>query len=49
VLFCAAVFIAFVIATPFLKKMAALDRVEVEDLTREDEPGAFDAEPEDRR
>jgi POT family proton-dependent oligopeptide transporter len=48
VLFCGAVFVAFLIATPFLRKMAALDRVETEDLTREDEPGAFDAEPEDR-
>jgi POT family proton-dependent oligopeptide transporter len=50
VLFCGVVFVGFLIATPFLKNMAALDKVEIEDLTREDEPGAFDAEPErDRR
>jgi POT family proton-dependent oligopeptide transporter len=49
VLFCAAVFVGFVIATPFLRRMAALDEVEPDDLTREDEPGAFDAEPDERR
>ncbi|MDT8437439.1 MAG: peptide MFS transporter [Wenzhouxiangellaceae bacterium] len=43
VLFCGVVFVAFLIATPFLRKMAALDRAP-EDLTREDEPGAFEGE-----
>ena len=45
VIFCAAVGVAFLIATPFLKKMAALDEVAPEDITREDEPGAYEADP----
>jgi POT family proton-dependent oligopeptide transporter len=40
VIFCGVVFIGFLIATPFLKKMAALDKVEAH--VREDEPGAFE-------
>ena len=43
VIFCGAVGIAFLIATPYLKKMAGLEQ-KPEDLTREDEPGAFDAD-----
>jgi len=43
VLFCGAVFVAFLIATPFLRRMAALDHVE-DQYTREDEPGAFEGE-----
>lgn len=43
VIFCGVVFIAFLIATPFLKKMAALDHVK-DEYTREDEPGAFEGE-----
>ena len=46
VIFCAVVFLGFLIATPWLKKIAALDQVVDEDAryTREDEPGAFDAD-----
>ncbi|MDT8410161.1 MAG: peptide MFS transporter [Wenzhouxiangellaceae bacterium] len=44
VIFCGAVGIAFIIATPYLKKMASLDKVHIDDYTREDEPGAFDGE-----
>jgi len=43
VIFCGAVGIAFLIATPYLKKMAGLEE-QPEDYTREDEPGAFDAD-----
>jgi len=43
VIFCAAVGVAFLIATPFLKKMAGLDE-RPDDFTREDEPGAFEAD-----
>ncbi|AKS41613.1 peptide MFS transporter [Wenzhouxiangella marina] len=43
VIFCGAVTVAFLIATPFLKKMAALDQVKTDDVTREDEPGAYEA------
>ena len=43
VIFCGAVGIAFLIATPYLKKMAGLEQ-KPEDLTREDEPGAFDVD-----
>ncbi|HMA98360.1 MAG TPA: peptide MFS transporter [Wenzhouxiangella sp.] len=43
VIFCGAVFVAFLIAVPFLKKKAALDRVE-DEYTRKDEPGAFEGE-----
>jgi len=43
VIFCGAVGIAFLIATPYLKKMAGLDQ-KPEDLTREDEPGAFEGD-----
>ena len=43
VIFCGAVGIAFLIATPYLKKMAGLEE-KPEDYTREDEPGAFDAD-----
>jgi len=42
VIFCGVVFVAFLIATPFLKKMAALDQIETPDITREDEPGAYE-------
>ncbi len=40
VIFCGVVFVGFLVATPFLKKMAALQRVETH--VREDEPGAFE-------
>lgn len=43
VIFCGAVGIAFLIATPYLKKMAGLEE-SPQDYTREDEPGAFDAD-----
>jgi len=43
VIFCGAVGIAFLIATPYLKKMAGLEQ-RPEDLTREDEPGAFEGD-----
>lgn len=43
VVFCGVVFLLFLMATPFLKKMAALDQ-QPDDLTRADEPGAFDGE-----
>ena len=43
VIFCAVVFIVFLVATPFLKKMAGLDHIE-DEYTREDEPGAFEGE-----
>lgn len=41
VIFCTVVTVMFLVATPFLKKMACLDQ-KPEDLTREDEPGAYD-------
>lgn len=44
VIFCGVVTVGFLIATPFLKKMAALDEDRPKDYTREDEPGAFDAD-----
>ncbi|MDT8448806.1 MAG: peptide MFS transporter [Wenzhouxiangellaceae bacterium] len=43
VIFCGVVFVAFLIATPFLKKLAALDKIP-DEYTREDEPGAFEGE-----
>lgn len=43
VIFCGVMFLGFLIATPFLRKMAALD-VQPDDLSRADEPGAFDGE-----
>jgi len=43
VIFCAVVFLAFLVATPFLRKLAALDHVE-DEYTRADEPGAFEGE-----
>jgi POT family proton-dependent oligopeptide transporter len=43
VVFCGVVFVLVLMATPFLKKMAALDK-QPEDLSRADEPGAFDGE-----
>jgi len=43
VIFCGVVFVGFLLTTPFLKKMAALEQ-KPEDITREDEPGAFDAD-----
>ena len=43
VIFCGAVFVAFLIATPFLKKKAALDHIE-DQYTLKDEPGAFEGE-----
>ena len=42
VIFCGVVTIGFLIATPFLKKMAALDQVSADDMVREDEPGAYE-------
>lgn len=42
VIFCGVVTVGFLIATPFLKKMAALDQDEVNNLAREDEPGAYE-------
>ncbi|MCA1778830.1 MAG: peptide MFS transporter [Xanthomonadaceae bacterium] len=42
-IFCGAVGVAFLIAAPYLKKLAALE-TPPEDLTREDEPGAFEAD-----
>jgi len=43
VIFCGVVFVGFMIATPFLKKLAALDKDKPDDLTRADEPGAYEA------
>ena len=43
VIFCGAVGVAFLIATPYLKRMAGLE-TPPEDLTREDEPGAFEGD-----
>jgi len=43
VIFCGVVTVGFLIATPFLKKMAALDKIEIDDATRKDEPGAYEA------
>ena len=43
VIFCGVVFVGFLIATPFLRKMAALDEIKTDDITREDEPGAYEA------
>lgn len=43
VVFCTAVFVGFLIATPYLKRMAGLDSVP-DEYTREDEPGAFEGE-----
>ncbi len=41
VIFCTVVTVLFLVATPFLKKLACLDE-KPEDLTREDEPGAYE-------
>jgi POT family proton-dependent oligopeptide transporter len=41
VIFCGVVTVGFLVATPFLKKMAALD-TPTDDLVREDEPGAYE-------
>lgn len=43
VIFCVVVTVAFLAVMPFLKKMACLDSGP-KDLTREDEPGAFEGE-----
>ncbi|NBD96422.1 MAG: MFS transporter [Gammaproteobacteria bacterium] len=42
VIFCGVVTVGFLVATPFLKKMAALDEVSADDMVREDEPGAYE-------
>jgi len=41
--FCGVVTAGFLIATPFLRKMAALDQVKTDEITREDEAGAYEA------
>ena len=46
VIFCAVTTVAFLIATPFLKRMSGLHDG-VKDITRADEPGAFDADVEE--
>jgi POT family proton-dependent oligopeptide transporter len=42
VIFCGVVTVGFLVATPFLKRMAALDEVETDEYVREDEPGAYE-------
>jgi POT family proton-dependent oligopeptide transporter len=42
VIFCGVVTLGFLVATPFLKKKAALDQVSADDMVREDEPGAYE-------